>query len=143
MIAIGAVDADVHKSLAGEYGIKGFPTIKLFYVDGGKIKSSDYQGGRTAKEMINFVADKAKSLAMKRIGEKSGGGGGGGGGQKSGGGGGGGGGSATDSFYSGTDVVVLNSDNFADEILGSDDFALVEFYAPCKSQPFPSLVICC
>ena len=132
MIAIGAVDADNHKSLAGEHGIKGFPTIKLFYVDGGKIKSSDYQGGRTAKEMINFVVDKAKSLAFKRIGEKSGGGGGGGGSKKSGGGGGGGG--ASDSFYSGTDVVVLNSDNFAEEVLESDQPILVEFYAPCRSH---------
>lgn len=26
----------------------------------GKIKSSDYSGGRTAKEMVTFVADKAK-----------------------------------------------------------------------------------
>jgi protein disulfide-isomerase A6 len=29
MLAVGAVNADEHKSLAGEYGIKGFPTIKV------------------------------------------------------------------------------------------------------------------
>ena len=136
MIAIGAVDADQHKSLAGDHGIKGFPTIKLFYVDSGKIKSSDYQGGRTAKEMITFVTDKAKALALKRIGEKSGGGGGGGGGgQKAGGGGqkaggGGGGGGGGDSFYSGTDVIVLSDANFQEEVTNSGDMLLVEFYAP-------------
>jgi protein disulfide-isomerase A6 len=83
------------------------------YVDGGKIKSSDYTGGRTAKEMIQFALDKAKSLAFKRIGEKPSSSGGGSAGQKSGSGGSGG---ATDSFYSGTDVLVLSDGNFQDEV---------------------------
>lgn len=132
MLCVAAVDADEHKSLAGKYGIKGFPTIKLMYVDDGKIKSTDYQGGRTAKDMTQFLFDKAKAYALKRMGEKAGGSGG-----KPSGGSGGGGGGATDSFYSGTDVVVLNDGNFADEVTNSNDIALVEFYAPwcghCKN----------
>jgi hypothetical protein len=73
----------------GQYGVQGFPTIKFMYHDGGKIKSVDYKGSRTAKEIIEFGMDKAKALAFKRIGEKvpkasGGGGGSGGGGSKSG-----------------------------------------------------------
>ena len=54
------------------------------YHDGNKIKAVDYKGGRTAKEIIEFGMDKAKALALKRIGAKpsagaSGSGGGGGG----------------------------------------------------------------
>lgn len=29
IVAVGAVDADTHKSLGGEYGVRGFPTIKV------------------------------------------------------------------------------------------------------------------
>jgi hypothetical protein len=40
IINVAAVDADQHSSLSGEYGIQGFPTIKLFYTDAkGKLKS--------------------------------------------------------------------------------------------------------
>ena len=124
---------DEHKAAGGNYGIKGFPTLKLLYVDDGKIKSSDYNGGRTAKEMLDYIFDKAKSFAAKRIGEKKASGGGGGG-SKSGGGGGGG---AADPFYSGTDVVGLNDANFKEEVLSSEEPVLVEFYAPwcghCKN----------
>ena len=58
---------------AGQYGVSGFPTIMFMYHDGTKIKSVDYNSGRTAKDIINFAMDKAKSLAFKRIGQKSGG----------------------------------------------------------------------
>ena len=39
---MGAVDADEHKQLGGRYGVRGFPTIKIFGAD--KNKPSDYQG---------------------------------------------------------------------------------------------------
>lgn len=72
--------------------MQGFPTIKLMYSLDGKVKSQDYNGGRTAKDIVNFAMDKAKALALKRIGAKpeakpSGGGGGGGSGSRGGGGG--------------------------------------------------------
>jgi len=63
VVKIGAVNADVEKELAGAYGIKGFPTIKLFP---SKIKQStngkgydkeaiDYNGQRTASAMSEFA----------------------------------------------------------------------------------------
>lgn len=56
---------------AGQHGVRGFPTIKFMYHDGKAIKAVDYKGGRTAKEIITFGMDKAKALALKRIGEKA------------------------------------------------------------------------
>ena len=41
------------------------------YHDGKAIKAVDFKGGRTAKEIITFGMDKAKALALKRIGEKA------------------------------------------------------------------------
>ncbi len=38
----------------------GFPTIKLLYWSDGKIKSTAYEGQRTAKDMVAFALDKAK-----------------------------------------------------------------------------------
>ena len=29
IVGVGAVDCDVHKSLCGQYGVRGFPTIKV------------------------------------------------------------------------------------------------------------------
>ena len=42
VVNVGAVDADSHKELAGQYGIRGFPTIKIFGAN--KNKPEDYQG---------------------------------------------------------------------------------------------------
>ena len=32
IVGVGAVDCDVHKSLCGQYGVRGFPTIKVSFV---------------------------------------------------------------------------------------------------------------
>lgn len=136
-VTIAAVDADADKALAQEYGIQGFPTIKLLYMDGDKIKSMDYQGGRTAKDMIPWVFEKAKNLALKRLGEKASTGGGkkdsGSKGSKPS----GGAGAGSDSFYDGTEVVTLTDSNWSEQVTGSQDLWLVEFYAPwcghCKN----------
>lgn len=42
IVKIGAVDADQHKSLGGQYGVRGFPTIKIFGAN--KNKPEEYQG---------------------------------------------------------------------------------------------------
>ena len=47
VVKLGAVNADEHRSLGGQYGIQGFPTIKIFGKN--KNKPEDYQGSRDAK----------------------------------------------------------------------------------------------
>lgn len=42
VVKVGAVDADKHQSLGGQYGVQGFPTIKIF--GSNKNKPEDYQG---------------------------------------------------------------------------------------------------
>lgn len=113
---MGAVNADEEKSLGGQYGIKGFPTIKIF---NNKRSPSDYNGARTAKGLI----DAALSEIKKKVEGGSGGGGSSGGGSKSGGGSG--------------EVIELTDANFDKLVLESDDVWLVEFFAPwcghCKN----------
>jgi Thioredoxin len=50
MHATGALDATEHESLAQRYGIKGFPTIKVFGSD--KQSPTDYMGERTAEAIV-------------------------------------------------------------------------------------------
>ena len=54
------MDLDQHKQFGSNYGIKGFPTIKLFGDD--KNKPIDYNGQRTSRDMIGFAIDKIKSI---------------------------------------------------------------------------------
>eukprot|EP00271_Cylindrocystis_brebissonii_P012862 TRINITY_DN3237_c0_g1_i2.p1 TRINITY_DN3237_c0_g1~~TRINITY_DN3237_c0_g1_i2.p1 ORF type:complete len:433 (+),score=88.82 TRINITY_DN3237_c0_g1_i2:402-1700(+) len=53
IVRFGAVNADEHKSFGSEYGIKGFPTLKIFGAN--KKKPEDYNGGRTAKAMTDAL----------------------------------------------------------------------------------------
>jgi len=147
IVNVAAVDANEHKSLGGQYGVQGFPTIKLFYTIDGSIKTKDYNGGRSAKEIVSFAMDKARAYAFKLLGEKPpsdsgsrGGGAGAGGAGSCGGGGGGGraaGGGGDSDFYKGTDVITLSDGNFDEEVMQSNDLWMVEFYAPwcghCKA----------
>ncbi|XP_077344913.1 protein disulfide-isomerase A6 isoform X2 [Lithobates pipiens] len=129
IVNLGAVDADKHKSLGGQYEIRGFPTIKIFGAN--KNKPENYQGGRTAEAIVDAALNALRSLALDRLN----GGGGGGGGQDygrqkySGGSGGGSGGKKA--------VIELTDDNFDRQVLNSDDVWLVEFFAPwcghCKN----------
>ena len=113
--------------------MQGFPTIKFMWTEGGKVKQQDYQGARTAKEIVAFAMDKAKALALKRIGEKApkATAGGSSGGDKP----------AGDQFYPpGGAVQALDEAGF-DAVLKSKDTWLVEFYAPwcghCKALKEP------
>ena len=83
---IGAVDADAEQSLGSRYGVRGFPTLKIFK-DG---KATDYNGARDAAGMADALlraggADKETKTAVEKalgtkVGGRGGGGGGGGGG---------------------------------------------------------------
>lgn len=57
------VDCDEHKDLAKEYGVSGFPTLKLLK-DG---KPTDYQGGRTADDIVKYVIKKSGPAAKVQI----------------------------------------------------------------------------
>uniref|UniRef100_A0A0N7ZDR5 Protein disulfide-isomerase A6 homolog n=1 Tax=Scylla olivacea TaxID=85551 RepID=A0A0N7ZDR5_SCYOL len=123
VVKVGGVNADDHKSLAQQFGISGFPTIKIFGLD--KKKPQDYNGQRTAKGIVDFALNVAKEKVNAQLsGKKSGGGGGG----SSGGG---------SSGSGDSDVIELTDSNFEKLVLKSDDMWLVEFFAPwcghCKN----------
>ena len=42
VVKVGVVDASEHQQLGGRFGVKGFPTIKIFGED--KKKPTDYNG---------------------------------------------------------------------------------------------------
>jgi len=139
IIKIGAVDMTTDQAAGQQYGIRGFPTIKFFGAD--KNKPADYEGQRSAQDMMNFAFDQARRAAESRLTGKSSGGSsnnnynagnaGGNAGGSCGGPGGAGGhdsgstGGSTDS----KDVIVLTESNF-EELMNSEDLWLVEFYAP-------------
>lgn len=107
---VGAVDADDHKSFAQQFGVSGFPTIKIF---NGK-KHSPFQGQRTAEAFIDAALKAAKEKAYDALGKKS-----------------------SSSSSDKSDVITLTDSNFKELVLDSEDLWLVEFYAPwcghCKN----------
>lgn len=129
IVKVGAVDCDEHKEMAGQFGIRGFPTIKIFGAT--KNKPDDYQGGRTSEAIVDGALNALRSLVKARLGGggRGGGGGGGGGGYDS--------GNQQRSTGSKKDVVELTDDNFDRLVLNGDDVWFVEFYAPwcghCKN----------
>uniref|UniRef100_A0AAY4BDZ7 Protein disulfide-isomerase A6 n=1 Tax=Denticeps clupeoides TaxID=299321 RepID=A0AAY4BDZ7_9TELE len=125
VVKVGAVDADQHKSLGGQYGVRGFPTIKIFGAN--KNKPDDYQGGRSSQAIVEAALSALRSLVKDRLSGKAGGSDYS---RQSGSGSGSSGGSKKD-------VVELTDDNFDKTVLDSDDVWLVEFFAPwcghCKN----------
>ena len=122
---VGAVDMTKHESFGGQYGIKGFPTIKLFI--GNKDKPVDYGGERTAAAMADFVKREVKAQEAVKGGK---------GGsksssssssdKKS--------GSSSGSKSSGAKVVEVTESTFQQLVLDSDDLWLVEFFAPSAAD---------
>lgn len=108
-VTVAALDADAHSSLAQEYGIKGFPTIKVFTP--GK-PPLDYQGARDTKPIAEFAIQQLKVVVKDRLNGKTGS-------YKK-----------SSSSSSSSSSVELTSSNFDDIVLKSKDPWLVEFYAP-------------
>ncbi|KAL2099155.1 hypothetical protein ACEWY4_005635 [Coilia grayii] len=116
IVKVAAVDCDQHQSLAGQYGIQGFPTIKIFGAN--KNKPEDYQGARTSQGIVDGALTALRSLVKERLSGRSGSSGQG---KQSGGGSGAGG---------KKDVVELTDDNFDRLVLKGEESWLVEFFAP-------------
>lgn len=115
VVKVGSVNADEHKSLGGQYGVSGFPTIKIFGAN--KRSPTAYNGQRTAKAIAEAALAEAKKMVQANLGGGSSGGGSSGG--------------------SSDDVIELTDDNFDKLVLQSDDVWMVEFFAPwcghCKN----------
>ena len=126
IVGVAAVDATAEGSqpLASQYGVSGFPTIKIFFP--GLDQPEDYQGGRTAAEIVDYTLSKLREKAQQRM--KGGSKGSSSSSSSSSSSGGSGGKSA---------VVELTEASFDKEVLQGKDPWIVEFYAPwcghCKN----------
>ena len=56
-VKMGALDATAHQSTAARYDVKGYPTIK-FFAGGKKSSPQEYDGGRTASDIVAWASDK-------------------------------------------------------------------------------------
>lgn len=105
---VAAIDADANPSIAQEYGIKGFPTIKVFVPGKPPV---DYQGAREAKPIAEFALKQVKSLLKDRLSGKTTAG--------------------SSEKKSEPDLSVeLNARNFDEMVVKSKDLWIVEFFAP-------------
>ncbi|XP_075481860.1 protein disulfide isomerase-like 2-3 [Primulina tabacum] len=107
---VAALDADAHKSLAQEYGIRGFPTIKVFAPGKPPV---DYQGARDVKPIAEFALQQIKALFKERLNGKSTGGS-----------------SQKSEKSEPSESVELNSRNFDELVHKSKELWIVEFFAP-------------
>ncbi|KAL5677599.1 hypothetical protein ACJX0J_013730, partial [Zea mays] len=112
---VAALDADAQQALAQEYGIKGFPTIKVFSPGKSPV---DYQGARDVKPIVEFALSQVKALLRDRLSGKASAGSNG---KTS-------GGSSEKNEPSAS--VELNSRNFDELVVKSKDIWIVEFFAP-------------
>lgn len=102
IVSVAAVNADEYNELSVRYGIKGFPTIKIFGND--KNKPEEYKGERTAKHIadagLKAATEKVKAMLEGKAPEST------------------------------SEVIELTDDNFDKLVLNSKDMWLVEFIAP-------------
>merc|ERR1712135_264928 len=61
---VGAVDMDKHQSVGGPYGIRGFPTIKVFGFD--KNDPQDYNGQRSSDDIVDFAMKAIRQMVKDR-----------------------------------------------------------------------------
>jgi protein disulfide-isomerase A6 len=118
---VAALDCDAHQSFAQDYGVQGFPTIKVFIPGKPPV---DYQGAREAKPIVEFALQQIRAVLKERLNGKETGGSN----QKP-------GGSSQKSEPSAS--VELNLSNFDELVIKSKELWIVEFFAPwcghCKN----------
>jgi protein disulfide-isomerase A6 len=66
IVNIAAVDMTTQKEAGAAYGIKGFPTIKIFGEN--KKDPTDYKGGRNASAIMEEALNLVKIQAFKKAG---------------------------------------------------------------------------
>ncbi|KAL0587064.1 hypothetical protein ABG067_003404 [Albugo candida] len=122
VVNVAAVDCDQHKDLAAQYGVQGFPTIKIFGQD--KTKPKDYQGARDSAGIVQTCLQEASSMVRQRASgkkkqtktkkketvKKSA--------------------SSSKQKKRKSDVITLTDKNFDSLVLQSGEVWMVEFYAP-------------
>lgn len=60
-VKLGKVDATIESSLAEQFSVRGYPTLKFFRSG----SESEYNGGRTSDEIINWVLKKTGPAAVE------------------------------------------------------------------------------
>lgn len=70
VVKVGAVNAEEHNAFSGRFGIRGFPTIKIFGLN--KNKPDDYTGERTAQALVNAVMSTIRNKVSAKLGGKAG-----------------------------------------------------------------------
>jgi len=119
VVNIGAVDADQHKSLGSQYGVQGFPTIKVFGAN--KKSPKDYKGGRDSTSIVETAFKELRQMVKDK---KNGGGSSSGSGQKQ---------EQKQQKRRNVgdkDVVILTDSNFDTLVTNSEEPWIIEFYAP-------------
>ena len=66
---LAAVDCTVEKDLCSQYGVKGFPTLKLFRASASN--PTDYTGGRTADDIYSFISKQTQPAYEQLDGDDS------------------------------------------------------------------------
>lgn len=64
---VAKIDATVEEGLAHRYGIRGFPTLKLFKPGSKARDLQDYQGARSAAALVSFVTSALSGSGVHRI----------------------------------------------------------------------------
>uniref|UniRef100_A0A7N0TUB9 protein disulfide-isomerase n=1 Tax=Kalanchoe fedtschenkoi TaxID=63787 RepID=A0A7N0TUB9_KALFE len=106
--SVAALDADAHKSLAQEYGIQGYPSIKVFVPGKPPV---DYSGARDVKPIAEFALKQIKQLLKDRLDGKTTG-------------------KSSDKSEEPNASVELTTRNFDESVIKSKDLWIVEFFAP-------------
>ena len=63
MVRLAKIDCTVHQTACGEYGIQGYPTLKVFS-PGGKVE--DYTGAREASAIMSFLDAASRDLKVPK-----------------------------------------------------------------------------